>query len=94
MKTVTGTPELDSFMLREVTKNLLKYAAGQAITCPTCGSIMDWKRTCIIEVHQGESTLRTYALCAACWDKAKAGVEAAMAKKPMLTLEVTDGRTF
>jgi len=46
-------------------RNLLKYSAGHAITCPSCGKIADYRRWVIWESPAGQHG----ANCADCWRK-------------------------
>jgi len=51
-----------------VQRNLLKYAAGTAITCPKCGDILDCKRTVLIDITGDRP--RTQVMCTTCWGMA------------------------
>lgn len=88
-------------MAKTITRNLLKFAAGNAIFCKGCNTIMDWKRTVIIEVV-GVTTGKnfgTMTLCTKCADAALPHIHArrpqgeAKAGEP-LKIETTDGRQF
>lgn len=48
-----------------VTRNLLKYAAGAAITYPCCGDIADWRKTVLV----GSKTV-----CTSCFARAMEGI--------------------
>ena len=78
-------------MQRTVTRNLLKYAAGQTMFCPGCSQCMDWRRTMILDVTKDSAPIRTMVLCTTCADKGLLSLEA-LCKEKGLTLEVTDGR--
>ncbi len=61
-------------MKTTVERGLLKHAAGSAIFCPSCQSIMDWKRTVLATVHAKsnsteEKIVSSWTLCGKCWDK-------------------------
>jgi hypothetical protein len=47
-----------------VNRNLLKYAAGTAVTCRGCDDIMDAARTVVVT-----SPSRTWVGCARCWGR-------------------------
>jgi len=68
-------------MLETINRNLLKYSAGRAITCPNCGEIADCRRW--IVASQGETTRHC---CVTCWDKVTS------AKPVPASVEVLDGR--
>ena len=42
---------VDSLLETEVTRQLLKYAAGRQIFCPVCSSVLDWASTVIFNGH-------------------------------------------
>lgn len=71
----TKTNSIDNSVKKIVNRNLLKYAAGQAIFCPQCNAIMDYRKTVIATIQgikQGESALsniKTYVICKPCWKK-------------------------
>ena len=81
---------------RTVTRNLLKHAAGRAIFCPSCQTIMDWKRTVIYDVQRQDtpdSTVKVFVWCGKCADKALPSLQKACLDRN-LVLEITDGRKF
>ena len=83
-----------SVMIRTVTRKLLKHAAGAAIFCPVCQSIMDWRRTVILEINTVDGTnLKVFVACAACADKRLPDLREKCTERG-LVLEVTDGREF
>lgn len=96
--------EVDSFLKQQLHKQLLRYAAGTAISCPGCGDIMDCRRTVSAEIvvdysdGRPEAIVRTYTLCAKCWDKyapnVQHGIDKAMAKNASIKgrVDVVDGR--
>ena len=53
-----------------INRNLLKYAVGSAIFCPSCGEIMDFRRAILWESPSG----RTGVNCLPCWNKGLAKV--------------------
>lgn len=83
----------DDYLKRTVTRNLLKFAAGNAIFCPSCQTVMDWKRTAIIEVNKDGKTLVSKTQCCKCLDKALERYKAVVADHGA-TLEITDGREW
>lgn len=102
---LTMPQEIESFLARQLHIQLLKYAAGTAICCPQCGDIMDWNRTVNAELFRSvaggaESVVRSYTLCAKCWDKVAPiiaeGIAKVTAKHPELKarLEIIDGRNY
>ena len=75
---------MDNFfnpMIASANKVLLRYSAGQAITCPHCGAIADARRW--VTATQGNHSM---AACAPCWDKTTEG------KAIPESVEVLDGR--
>jgi len=70
-------------MLNQINRNLLKYSAGRAITCPHCGQIADCRRWVL--ATQGDTTR---GACTACWDAATAE------KTVPASVEVLDGRVI
>jgi len=70
-----------------VNNNLLKHAAGTAIFCPQCQSIMDWKRTVLLTLRFESGKEKSYVCCSSCWKTSKAEVEQ-VAKNTNTTLEV------
>jgi len=50
-------------MQKTLQRNLLKYSAGRAITCPKCGQIADYRHWVIWESPLGQHG----AHCDACW---------------------------
>lgn len=96
---------VESIIKTPVESNLLKYAAGQAIFCPNCDNIMDWRRTVVATIHAikpgaEEQIVRSYTVCGKCWDKlgqhVTSGVEQANAKLGSkgisARVEIVDGR--
>jgi len=53
-----------------ISRNLVKCAAGAAITCPSCGCIMDCSRTIIMS-----DGTREVVLCAKCYNKSPGNIE-------------------
>ncbi len=47
------------------------YAVQRAITCPSCGNILDVRRSVYIEVKDGS---KHYIVCATCFDEKKEGL--------------------
>lgn len=66
-------------------RRLLKYAAGQQIECPLCSTILDWRRTVIIELGHN-----TKVCCASCWDDIKQRAE--NLGRSLAGVSVIDGR--
>lgn len=89
---LTLPPELASPMQALVNKNLLKYAAGNAMFCPQCQICMDWKRTTIITVDPGPRE-RVVVGCSPCMDKALRGAKPKL-EAAGLSYEVVDGREY
>lgn len=98
---------VESLIRTPVESNLLKYSAGQAIFCPNCSVIMDWRKTVVATVHVKpengeEKCIRSYVVCVKCWDKrshiVREGLEkakanlAAKGSKSEAWLETIDGR--
>lgn len=83
-----GEPVEEYSLRGEMTKNLLKWAAGSSIFCKGCERTMDWRRTVILETSK-----RTVVRCSKCFEATY---------RPMLVqageranaIEVTDGRHF
>lgn len=88
----TENPVL-SYMEKTVTRNLLKWAAGQVMFCPCCAVCMDWRKTVIIEINKGETLLKTYTVCTKCADERLPEVTKA-ADANGYTVTVTDSRKF
>lgn len=72
-------------MQRTLNRNLVKYAAGRAIFCPSCDDILDQKRTVVVTTPAG----RTMTYCGQCWDKVAA---VAAADPRFVELDILDGR--
>ena len=100
MKTNTT---VDSIIRTPVESNLLKWSAGQAIFCPCCDRIMDWRKTVVATIHAAatgkeEQVIRSYVTCAKCWDKrgsvVQEGVDKFNAKQTgsVARVEIVDGR--
>ena len=68
-------------MLETINKNIVKFSAGRAIFCRTCGEIADCRRWVV--ATQGDYTGQC---CAPCWDKLTEG------KPAPAGVEVLDGR--
>jgi hypothetical protein len=63
---------IDETLRAAVNRNLLKFAAGQAIFCQQCNAIMDCKRTVVATIHRHlegkeEECCQSWTLCAKCW---------------------------
>lgn len=80
-------------MARTVNRNLLKYAVGRAMFCPSCETIMDYRRAVLITVMRGNDTLATKCLCTKCWDPKQSTFTTAMTDKG-LSVELVDGRKY
>ena len=98
---------VESIIKTPVESNLLKYSAGRAIFCPNCQGVMDWRRTVVATIHaktdgKEEKCIRSYVVCAGCWDKlghtVKEGVAKGLAairakgRTDEVWLETVDGR--
>ena len=67
-------------MQEAANKELLKFAAGHAIFCPTCQRILDCKTTVHISVMLGTSCVKSITTCERCWLKQEPAVTRAAAK--------------
>lgn len=93
---VMNPDTLLSPMHRTIKRNLLKYAAGRAIFCPICETIMDWKKTVLITFPSGG----TRTSCTSCFDKEMAKAKAEFPRrdepgawdKALARLDILDGR--
>jgi len=70
----TATESIMGTMQHHVNRNLLMYAAGQAIFCPACQAIMDCKSTVVATVHRQvgsdpEECVQSWTMCSKCWAK-------------------------
>ena len=88
-----GHPFLDRLHGHANTQ-VLKYAAGQHITCPDCEKILDYRDTVVAE---DKNTGRIFVKCGRCFDNAMARVRAKIgddyAKQEYLAnFDITDGR--
>ena len=107
MKPTTETTDriVDPFLRNQIEAQLLKYAAGQNITCPACGSIMDWKRTAIVTLYTSVSAKpdqlhQQYVQCTKCWSQRRRAFNEGLAKAQQqaqkfgvaLRAEILDGR--
>ena len=68
------TNVVESIIKTPVESNLLKWSAGQAIFCPNCQNIMDWRKTVVATIHAKtdktpEKVIKSYVVCVECWDK-------------------------
>lgn len=83
---------MNGLLQNELNRQLLKYAAGYAMTCRRCTAILDCRRAVNIDVKslQTGNTLRNFTVCGTCYDEARADLELAAAGKT--TLEIIDGR--
>ena len=71
-------------MLETVNRNILKFSAGRAITCPICGTIADCREWVV--ASQGDNVRQC---CATCWDSI-IGIKGV--KPAPAGVEVLDGR--
>ena len=74
MRTTTQKDPLLGFMKDQLDAQLLRYAAGDAKTCPQCGDVMDWRRAvnvCVyIDGSENEnSPVKSYTFCCDCYAK-------------------------
>lgn len=61
-------------MQNHITGNLLRFAAGRAITCPKCGNILDWRTTTLVTLRQNGEDMKTWTQCTPCAEGAMAGL--------------------
>lgn len=98
---------LESFLKRQLNAQLARYAASQAICCPQCGDVMDCTRTVHAELHRSadghpEEVVRTFILCAKCWDKALPIIQEGINKAQIRSadqhfsgwMDIVDGRNY
>lgn len=83
-----------NLITKEINKNLLKWAAGQQMFCPSCDRILDWKTTAIVESKQGDKIAATFTCCTKCLDRKYGHLYKAIEKVNKMegkniTLEVT-----
>jgi hypothetical protein len=94
---------VESFLGKHLNKQLLKHAAGSNMFCPGCDKCLDCKSTVLATIHRTvndgpEEIVRSYTLCAKCWDErgpvVRQAVDKVVARSPQLKarLEVVDGR--
>lgn len=69
-----------NYMQEAANKQLLKFAAGHAIFCPTCHKILDCKTTVHVSVMLGTSCVKSITTCERCWMKQETGVAIACSK--------------
>jgi hypothetical protein len=62
------TREVTDHLETRMRKETLKYAAGRAIFCPTCGTIMDYRRTALIDIYGTDNSRMAKAYCTNCVD--------------------------
>lgn len=67
-----------------INRNLLKHAAGTAIFCPKCESLLDWRTTAIVSLGPNSSTV-----CTKCLDALKARLGD---KINNVAIDILDGR--
>ncbi len=68
----------DTTMHRDLSRQLLKFAAGRQMSCGPCGRILDCRTT--VHVDDGR---RAVATCGECWDalSAQSGVDFAQRQR-------------
>ena len=76
-------------MQTTINRNLLSYAVGHVMTCRFCSTPMDVTRAVHVTL-EGLGQTWTRTLCASCFDRNRADIEAAAAGTVVLT--VLDGR--
>lgn len=74
-------------MERTVTRNLLKYAAGQTMFCPACDDVLDYRRAALVEIGQNSR-----CICTKCLDRVKSELGEKLTANPHI--KITDGRDF
>lgn len=72
-----------TYLQRHVYRELVRFAAGQNITCPVCGDILDAKATVVITDTDDHTQVR----CAACYGRPAGTFQNA-------SVTVLDGRTL
>jgi hypothetical protein len=78
-------------MEKTINKGLLEHAAGTHIFCPRCRQIMDCRRTVLVTFTQTNGGMKTWTMCAACYDRIKLELhDLVLGMKG--TLDVVDGR--
>lgn len=93
----------ESFLEKHLNRNLLKHAAGSAMFCPSCDKCLDCRSTVLATIHRSvddgpEEIVRSYTMCAKCWDQrgsvVREAIDKVTARNPQLKarLEVVDGR--
>lgn len=98
-------PKTANFLEKHLNKQLLRYAAGSAILCPNCQTIMDCRRTVVATIHRTvdnnpEECVKSSTLCGSCWDRIRPSIQAVVdkltIKHPELKprLEIVDGRAL
>jgi C4-type Zn-finger protein len=79
-------------MIEQVTKNMLRYHVGNAITCPACGDILDCRRAVEMNFSQFDKLVHSGIRCARCFDAM--GDVGLSAKRRGMTIEIVDGRVL
>jgi hypothetical protein len=85
--TTTARDEFFDYFQEAANKELLKFAAGHAIFCPTCHKILDCKTTVHISVMLGTSCVKSITTCECCWLKQEPAVRRA-ADQHAATLDI------
>ena len=87
----SNTSQIENTLKTTANRNLLRYAVGHAIFCPSCRNILDYRRA----VLAGNDNFNA-VLCTECWDKAVDRLKANghTAEDIANKIDVIDGRTF
>lgn len=64
---MTTTDPFFNTLNNHINGQLLKHAAGQQITCPVCGDILDWKTTIIVEAYKDNIPKGRAIVCWKCF---------------------------
>jgi hypothetical protein len=81
--------------LRTIQYESLRFAVTHSSICPYCGSVLDVRRSVLVDIKQEGHPDRSAVLCAHCWDARKEKTLAhAESREQRITLEITDGREY
>jgi len=78
----------------ELTGRWLRHQAGKAVTCRSCGELLDWRRAVSLDLIKGADLIATRIICVDCADAGaiRAARRAGRAKDPDLAIRLIDGR--
>lgn len=93
---MTNEQSIEGSMQWVVNRNSLAYSVGSTMFCPgmTCQKCLDVRNAVEVTISRDGRILRCFCCCGDCWDKARAGVEKAVAALAGGRLEVIDGRVL